>query len=370
MATPYRADQVGSFLRPPAIKQGVVDLKAGKITQEQMTAIEDAEILKLLQMQKEVGIDVFSDGELRRSGWASGFQAAVDGYVEGVPSVVLQARGGVGAQGEGPAPRRVLGAPLVQRKPLTAHEASFLKAHAPGPYKVTMPAASYVASRAYNPEISDKVFGSRAGLLQAVAGIIRNEIAQLVVDGVPYIQLDNPHYTDLVSSDIEEQYHAAGIDPDQALREDVEADNACLEGFDRSNVVLAMHFCRGNTGGGGFHKAGGYDRVAEVTFGGLAVDSLLLEYDSERAGTFDPLRFVPKGKQVVLGLITTKEPAMENPDDVIRRIEEATKYVALEDLSLSPQCGFASTFQGNPLTPEEQRAKLELVVETARRVWK
>lgn len=370
MATPYRADQVGSFLRPPAIKQAHADLDAGKITPEQLRFIEDDEILKLLQMQKEVGIDVYSDGEFRRGGWASGFADAVDGYVEGRPSVVLQATGGVGSQGGGPLPRRVLGAPLVQRRRLTQHEASFLKAQAPGPYKVTMPAASYVASRAYNPEISDRVFGSRAGLLQAVAGIIRGEIAQLVAEGVPYIQLDNPHYTDLVSSDIEAQYIAAGIDPDQALREDVEADNACLEGFDRSEVTLAMHFCRGNTAGGGHHKSGGYDRVAEVTFGGLNVDSLLLEYDSDRAGTFEPLRFVPRGKTVVLGLITTKTGDMESPDSLVRRIEEATKYVPLDDLSLSPQCGFASTFQGNPLTPDEQRRKLELVVETARQVWK
>jgi 5-methyltetrahydropteroyltriglutamate--homocysteine methyltransferase len=264
----------------------------------------------------------------------------------------------------------VLGAPLQQRRRLTEHEASFLKQHAPGPFKVTMPAASYVASRAYNPEISDRVFGSRRGLLMAVAEIIQAEIKQLVAEGVPYIQLDNPHYTDFVSDDIIDQYNAAGIDPDQALRDDVDADNACLQGFDRSGVTLAMHYCRGNTAGGGFHKAGGYDRVAEVTFGGLKVDALLLEYDSDRAGSFEPLRFVPRGKTAVLGLITTKSGALENPDDLKRRVEEATKYVAIEDLALSPQCGFASTFEGNPLTPEEQRRKLELVVETARQIWK
>ena len=130
-----------------------------------------------------------------------------------------------------------------------------------------------------------------------------------------------------------------------------------------------MHYCRGNTGGGGWHKAGGYDRVAEISFGGLDVDNFLLEYDTDRAGTFEPLRFMPKGKTVVLGLITTKFPELESQDDVIRRINDAAKFVDLDDCTLSPQCGFASTFQGNSLTEDEQRAKLELVVSTARKVW-
>jgi 5-methyltetrahydropteroyltriglutamate--homocysteine methyltransferase len=134
-------------------------------------------------------------------------------------------------------------------------------------------------------------------------------------------------------------------------------------------VTIGMHYCRGNTGGGGWHKSGGYDWVAETSFGGLDVDTFLLEYDTERAGDFAPLRYMPKGKTVVLGLVTTKFPELESQDELIERIHEAAKYVDLDDLALSPQCGFASTFQGNPLTPEEQQAKLRLVVETARKVW-
>ena len=203
----------------------------------------------------------------------------------------------------------------------------------------------------------------------AVAEVIRAEVAALIDEGVPYIQLDNPHYTDFVSEDIRDRYKAIGIDPAQALRDDVEADNASIAGLDRSNVVIGMHYCRGNTGGGGWHKSGGYDWVAETSFGGLDVDNFLLEYDTERAGNFEPLKYMPKGKTVVLGLITTKFPELESQEEVIARIHEAAKYVDLNDCTLSPQCGFASTFQGNSLTPDEQKRKLELVVSTARKVW-
>ncbi len=384
MAHKYRADQVGSFLRPQAIKDAHTAYGQGKLSLEDLRKIEDEQILQLLEMQKQTGIDVYSDGEWRRGGWASGFaDAMAEGYVPGTPAVRLQGQnnpiagrlggpadgGNVAAGGGAAAQGRVLGAPIKPARRLTAHESGFLKQHAPGPFKVTMPAASYVASRAYSPEASDPVFGSRAGLLKAVAEVIRDEVKALIAEGVPYIQLDNPHYTDYVSEEIRDRYKAIGIDPAQALRDDVEADNYSISGLDRSNVVIGMHYCRGNTGGGGWHKSGGYDWVAETSFGGLDVDNFLLEYDTERAGDFSPLRFMRKGKTVVLGLISTKFPELESQDDVIQRIHDAAKYVALDDLTLSPQCGFASTFQGNALTPDEQRKKLELVVSTARKVW-
>ncbi len=384
MAHKYRADQVGSFLRPPAIKDAHTAYSQGKITIEELRKVEDAEILQLLDMQKRTGIDVYSDGEWRRAGWASPFSDAMaEGYIPGTPAVRIfgqqnpianrlgatPATAGIPGGGGPGGPSRVIGAPLVQGHRLTGYDAVFLKQHAPGPFKVTMPAASYVASRAYSPEASDPVFGSRAGLLHAVAELIRGEVKALIDEGVPYIQLDNPHYTDYVSEDIRNQYAALGIDPAQALRDDVEADNYSISGLDRSNVTIGMHYCRGNTGGGGWHKAGGYDWVAETSFGGLDVDTFLLEYDTERAGDFAPLRYMPKGKTVVLGLVTTKFPELESQDELIERIHEAAKYVALDDLALSPQCGFASTFQGNSLTPEEQWKKLELVVSTARKVW-
>jgi len=164
------------------------------------------------------------------------------------------------------------------------------------------------------------------------------------------------------------------VDPARALEEDIAADNFTLTGVDRDKVVLAMHLCRGNGGRGqdqpaGWHTSGGYDAIAEQVFGGLQVDRFLLEYDSERAGGFEPLRFMPKGKIVVLGLVTTKSGELESEATLLRRIEEASKYVDVENLALSPQCGFASTLAGNPLTEDEERRKLELVVGTARKVW-
>lgn len=384
MAKKYRADQVGSFLRPQAIKDALTAQREGKMSEEEVRRIQDAEIMRLLEMEKESGIEVYSDGEWRRSGWASPFSDAMaEGYVPGTPAIRLQGQSNpiatrLGAseseiaqnQGGGPGgPARVLGAPIKPARRLTGYDAQWLKQHSPGDFKITMPAASYVASRAYSPEHSDPVFGSRAGLLRAVAEVIRDEVKALIDEGVPYIQLDNPHYTDYVSEDIRDRYKAIGIDPAQALRDDVEADNYSISGLDRSNVTIGMHYCRGNTGGGGWHKSGGYDWVAETSFGGLDVDTFLLEYDTERAGDFAPLRYMPKGKTVVLGLVTTKFPELESQDELIERIHEAAKYVALEDLALSPQCGFASTFQGNSLTQEEQMAKLRLVVDTARKVW-
>jgi 5-methyltetrahydropteroyltriglutamate--homocysteine methyltransferase len=281
------------------------------------------------------------------------------------------------ARGNAPQQRpggRVIGQKLRQKRRLTANEAAFLKAHAPGPFKMTMPAASYILARGYRPDVTDRVYGSRAAALHDVAGIIGAEVAALVDEGVPYIQLDNPHYPDYVVEERNAQWRAVGVDPDKALAEDIAADNACLRGVDRSRVTLAMHLCRGNGGRGpdqpaGWHSAGGYDAIAERVFGGLEVDRFLLEYDSERAGGFEPLRFVPPGKQVVLGLVTTKSGTLESQELLLRRIDEAARYVPLEQLAISPQCGFASTMAGNPLTQDEQRRKLELVADTARKVW-
>ncbi len=382
----YRADQVGSFLRPPAIKEAHTAFTEGRISEEDLRKVENEQILQLLEMETESGIEVYSDGEWRRGGWSGPFADAMsEGYVPGTPAIRLQGQAnpiadrlgaapaggaGVPGQGGGPGgPSRVLGAPIVQKRRLTGYDATFLKQHSPGDFKITIPAASYVASRAYSPEASDPVFGSRAGLLHAVAEVIRGEVKALIEDGVPYVQLDNPHYTDFVSEEIRDRYTAIGIDPMQALRDDVEADNYSISGLDRSNVTIGMHYCRGNTGGGGWHKSGGYDWVAETSFGGLDVDTFLLEYDTERAGDFAPLRYMPKGKTVVLGLVTTKFPELESQNELIERIHEAAKYVDLDDLALSPQCGFASTFQGNALTQEEQMAKLKLVVSTAKKVW-
>ena len=376
MTPAYRADQVGSFLRPQAIKDAHAAYTQGQLSLEALREIEDRAILEVLDLQKQVDVDVFSDGEFRRGGWSGDFVDAVDGFVSGAPAVTVfnTARGNnPSAQPGGPA-RRIIGDKLRPRHRLTEHEASFLRAHTPGPCKMTMPAASYVLARGYRPDVTNPVYGSRAAALHDVAAIIRSEIMALIDEGVPYIQLDNPHYPDYVVEERNAQWRAVGVDPVSALQEDLEADNSTLDGLARDGLALAMHLCRGNGGRGpdqpaGWHTAGGYDAIAEQVFGGLHVDRFLLEYDSERAGGFEPLRFVPRGKIVVLGLVTTKSGELESQDLLLRRIEEAARYMPVENLALSPQCGFASTIAGNPLTVDEERRKLELVVSTARRVW-
>ena len=384
MATQFRADHVGSFLRPDEVKQARDAFRAGSITEEALRAIENEHILRVIEVQKQSGIGIYSDGELRRSGWAGGFGESVEGYIEGDPAVSMPFQGGradwsqtatgitpdnpIGVPGGGGG-GRVIGEKLRQVRRLTGHESAFIKANAPGPYKVTMPAASYVTARGYKPGVTDKVYESRAAVLADAAAIIRDEVVTLIEEGCPYVQIDNPHYPDYIPDERRAQWTALGVDQDQALSDDIDADNASIQGVDRSNTIVAMHLCRGNGAFGAYHTSGGYDRIAEQLFTRLNVDAWLLEYDSERAGGFEPLRFMPKGKTVVLGLVTTKAGELESPDLLLSRIEEATKYVDMDDLALSPQCGFASTLQGNPLAWDDQLKKLELVVETARRAW-
>jgi 5-methyltetrahydropteroyltriglutamate--homocysteine methyltransferase len=358
MTAPYRADQVGSLLRPAEVLEARAAHAEGRLTADQLRAIEDKAILGAIALQRQVGIDIYRDGEFRRGSWAGDFSEAVEGYVPGPPPVTMQWRG-TERPPDAPATRggRVIGEKLRQKQRLTGGESGFLKEHAPGPYKITLPAASYMVARGYKPGITDRVYPSRNDLFKDVVAIIRDEVKALIDEGVPYIQLDNPHYPDYIDEDRREQWRASGIDPEQALRDDIAADNECLQGLARDGVILAMHLCRGN-GRSAWHTSGGYEAIAEQVFGGIDVDRWLLEYDTDRSGGFEPLRFMPRGKQVVLGLITTKEGQLESRDDVRRRIEEAARYVPLDDLALSPQCGFASVAEGNLLTADDQQRKL------------
>lgn len=374
MARQYRADQVGSFLRPPELRAAHTAFMEGRLPLEELRQIEDRAILEILKVQQESGIEVLSDGEFRRSGWGSDFRESVDGYVPGAIPITLQqhrqsdgalVEPAVGASQGG----MIIGEKLHRRRRLTEHESVFLSEHADRPFKMTMPAPSYVVARGYAPGVTDRGYDGRAAVLRDAAAIIRAEIEALIAEGVPYIQLDNPHYTDYISGDMVRQMRAAGIDPEQALREDIEADNAAIAGFDRDGVTIAMHLCRGNGQLGNWHVAGGYEAIAKQVLGQVNVDRWLLEYDSDRAGGFEPLRFMPKGKQVVLGLVTTKSGILEPQAALQQRIDEASKYIDLDDLALSPQCGFSSTLVGNALSSDEQRRKLDLVVSTARAAW-
>ena len=381
MTAQFHADHVGSFLRPPEVKEARQAFQDGRISEEALREVENEHILRVIELQRQSGIGIYTDGELRRSGWAGDFGEAVGGFIVGEPPVRMPFQGGQGNwEGPGITPEnpmgmpgtaggRIIGERLQQRQRLTGHESAFIKQHAPGPYKVTMPAASYVVARGYKPGVTDQVYESRAAVLADASAIIRSEVTALIDEGCPYIQLDNPHYPDYIPDERRSQWASLGVDQDRALQEDIDADNSCLRGFDRSAIILAMHLCRGNGAYGAWHTSGGYDRIAEQLFSQLEVDTFLLEYDSERAGTFAPLRFMPKGKTVVLGLVTTKAGDLETEETLLRRIDEASRHLDMDSLALSPQCGFSSTLQGNPITWDDQLRKLQLVVETAHRAW-
>jgi 5-methyltetrahydropteroyltriglutamate--homocysteine methyltransferase len=360
----FRADQVGSLLRPPELLRARAEHAEGRLSREKLRQLEDCAILDALQMQREVGLGIFTDGEFRRGAWQTDMAEAVQGFV--ADRMPLEWHGP--ASGTEGSSAQVVGARLRQTRRLTEYEVGFLKEHAPGPFKVTLPCPSVFMLMSYKPGVTDRIYPTREELTREFVAIVRAEIEALVADGVPYVQLDAPTYTYYVDKRFRKQVPQWGIDADRAFEQAIEADKACLDGLQRDGVTLAMHVCRGNRRSM-WVAEGGYEPIAQRLFGSIQVDRLLLEYDSDRAGGFEPLRHVPRGKTVVLGLLTTKEPGLESQDHLLARVEEASKYVPLEDLALSPQCGFASNSAGNLLSADDQRRKLELVVDTARKIW-
>src|SRR3984893_13045963 len=378
MAAPYRADHVGSLLRPPELLQARDEFRQNRLTADQLRQAEDAAILKALDLQREVGIDVFTEGEYRRSGWSTSIRDSVAGLV---PTAGSPIQGFLG-QWQGPNGQlatqtmlagtvagMVAGEKLRQVRRLAGTEAAFLKQHAPGPWKITMPGAMSGTGQLFKQGVTEAAYRTRLALARDIVGMLKKEIAALQVDGVSYIQLDSLHYVERVADNtIRARMIAQGEDPDQYLDDLIAIDNATLEDARREGLTVGMHMCRGNNRSA-WHAEGSYEPIAEKAFNQLNVDRILLEFATEPAGGSEPLRFVPKSRMVVLGLISSKEPALEPIDQLRRRIDEAARYVPIENLAIAPQCGFASTMLGNLLTWDEQRKKLELVVETARKVW-
>src|SRR6185295_1242300 len=254
-------------------------------------------------------------------------------------------------------------------RPLTGHELPFMKEHSPGAIKMTLPSATQFPAIAFKRGVTDAVYPDHSALLWAVVDIMKAEMAALAGEGLAYLQIDAPRYSYFMDPKWREWIISEmGGDPDTLLDESIRADNACLAAARRPGLTLAMHLCRGNNRSH-WYAEGGYDAIAEKLFGTMGVDRFLLEYDDDRSGSFAPLRVVPRGRTVVLGLVSSKLPALESADDLARRVERAARFVPLEDLALSPQCGFASTMEGNLLTEDEQWDKLDRVARTARRIW-
>ncbi len=363
----YKADHVGSFLRPKELIDARRDPSA---TPEQLREIEDRCILSALQRQQDLGFRIFSDGELRRSQFMGDFYDAVEGLDK--DGSIARAWKGDSDRPTGTGLLKLTGIvvdKIRQTRRLTAHEVDFLKRHSPGAFKMTLPTANQFPAIAYRKGLSERAYPTYSDFLWDVVPIIRSEIQALVNDGVTYIQIDAPRYSYYVDPRWRDYIkNEMGVSPDDALDEAIRVDNACLEGARRDGVTLAIHLCRGNSRSH-WYAEGGYDPIAEKLFNTLDVDVFLLEYESDRAGTFDPLRFVPPNKAVVLGLVSSKVPELETRDMLCRRVDDASRYVPLENLAISPQCGFASTLEGNLLTESEQWQKLQLVADTARTIW-
>ena len=375
MADQYRAEQIGSLLRPTKVMDARATHAQGSITIEQLREVEDRAIIDALEMQRQVGVDIFSDGEFRRSWFSAAFADSIEGIVDDPDAVFVSSW--QGEQGEladqvasdiGFA-EQMVGAKLRQTRRLTGHESSFLKQHSPGPFKITMPGVMTRARTWYKPGVTDEFYPTQTDLIQDVVQILRGEVRALIDEGVTYIQLDSLRYViQLADVSSRQQMVESGEDLEQALDETIQIDNDTLQDAAGTGVTVGLHMCRGNNRSA-WRSEGGYDVIAEKAFSQLNVDRFLLEYDTERAGGFEPLRFVPDGKTVVLGLISSKDPTLESMDSLQRRIDEAARYVPIENLAISPQCGFASTAPGNMLTQDQQRRKLELVVEVAHKVW-
>jgi len=335
---------------------------------EELRKLENRDILHVLAKQKELGFECATDGEFRRRNFMSDFIDAVEGF-DLADAVGRGWHSGGSTATVNISVAGIVTSKLRQVRPLTGHELPFLKTHSSLPIKITLPSATQFPAISFKRGITDKVYKDHSALLWDIVEILKSDLKNLAADGVSYIQIDAPRY----SYYMDPKWRAwikteLQTDPETALDEAICADNACLRAARHEGVTLGIHLCRGNNRSH-WYAEGGYDAIAAKLFGTLEADRFLLEYDDERSGTFAPLRFVPKRKTVVLGLVSSKVPRMEDPAVLVKRIEEASRYVPMEDLALSPQCGFASTAEGNLLTEEQQWAKLKLVVDTARRVW-
>jgi 5-methyltetrahydropteroyltriglutamate--homocysteine methyltransferase len=373
VGTQYRAEHVGSLLRPPELLQARRDHEQRRIGLAQLREVEDRAALSNIELQRETGMEVFTDGEVRRANWMADLMESLGGVVplEGIPTGAgwHRDRGPDPSEGETHFTIYVATEKVSRKVPLSRIEADFLASHAPGRVKVTMISAS-MGSMMWSSGVSEQAYPTPDDLVDDLVRLQVEEIEELVDRGVTWIQLDSLGYMQLIDRDFGEMVRSRGTNIGASLDRLVARDNALAAAARRKNpgVTVGLHFCRGNNRSA-WASRGGYEPVAERLFGEVDVDRFLLEYDTDRAGGFEPLRFVPKGRTVVLGLVSSKLPDLESQDDLRRRIDEASRYVPLEDLALSPQCGFASTAPGNLLTADEQRRKLELVVDTARRVW-
>ena len=366
---PFRADHVGSLLRPPALARARARFKAGEIDASALRAAEDEAILDVIALQREAGLRTVTDGEFRRTSWHMDFIYSLGGIeqVDG-ESLHVQFRNSEGEYDYAP-PAMHIKAPITLPETIFADAFTFLRDHADASQtpKLTIPSPSMVHYRGGRSAIDPSVYPDLDAFWTDLTGAYAAQLRGVHELGCRYLQLDDTSLAYINDPAQRAHIEAIGGDPDHLHEQYIANLNRALA--DRpDDLTVTTHLCRGNNQSM-WAAEGGYETVAEALFDDLNVDGYFLEYDDERSGTFEPLRFVPEGKMVVLGLVTTKSPALEDPDLLKRRIEEASQHVPLQQLCLSGQCGFSSTEEGNRLTIDEQRAKLELIVAVAEDVW-
>ena len=395
----FRADQVGSLLRPPELIAARAHFQQGRLSHAALRQAEDAAITDIVRRQEQCGFEVVVDGEFRRENWWIDFVQGLSGVEiqEGSLAQAFVAPAGAVAPGpsapaacghdHGPShganadqkqtveegwkyvPKNVVTTGLVSAAaPITAPDFSFLQSTTQRTAKVTLPSPTRLHFHGGRGAVSQAVYPDIEQFFADIVKVYRAEIAALEAAGCRYIQIDDPLMTYFISDRMRAEVVAAGDDPQVRLQRYVDLTNDCIAAR-RPDTAIGIHVCRGNSKSGWIAE-GGYERIAATVLGGLKVDHFLLEYDDERSGDFAPLRHVPRGVKVVLGLVTTKFGALEATADLLRRIDEASRLVPLEDLAISPQCGFASTVEGNIITMDDQWRKLARVVEVSKMAWK
>jgi 5-methyltetrahydropteroyltriglutamate--homocysteine methyltransferase len=356
-----RSEVVGSLLRPPYLADARRRLEAGQLSPVDFKAREDRAVDEAIALQEAAGIDVITDGELRRYAFYGHLVDSLDGFDKfGGWAIPFRDESGE----ELVLKRPVVVERLRWKRSMCGEEWTYLRARARRPGKVTMISAQQAAAY-YDPEKSKAAYPTRDAYLADVVDFSRREVEELIRLGCTYIQIDAPQYAALLDPQMRAGYRQRGNDPDRMIDTCIEMDNAIIDGH--PGVTFAIHICRGNNQSK-FYASGDYEPISRI-FAQTHFGRFLLEYDDARSGGFEPLRHVPPDRFVVLGLVTTKKPRLETADELRGRIEEAAKYFPLERLALSPQCGFASTMEGNHITPEDQQRKLELVASVARSVW-
>ncbi len=361
---PFRAEHIGSLLRPRELKDAFGARSRGEIDEPRFHEILERSIVDAIRMQEEVGLQTITDGEFRRVAWSTGFISALEGL--GNAQSIFEFRDSAGNLQRWDTCRAT--SRLKRPRGITLDEFEFVRRSTSGTPKVTMPSPSFLHFFRLGECADPKVYPKLDEFWSDLIRIYQEELAELGRVGATYVQFDEVPQAMLCDENVRAKVREHGEDPERLLTLYIDAVNRILEQRP-PGMTIGMHLCRGNLRGR-WMASGGYEAVADRLFNDLKVDGFFLEYDSPRAGDFSPLRLIPREKFVRLGLISSKTAALENKDDLKRRIDEAAKFVPLDSLGISPQCGFASTAGGNPLTAEDQKAKLRLVVQVASEVWR